>query len=218
MRNSLKHGFRIGREYLTHWIAAGVILAAPGAAPEHWLADAFHELHVSPELLHLWAAEIDLRVVLSGLGVALIAGDLIWRRVRAQDGVNALAALEEDPTVDMVVSDINMPRTDGLTLLGRPREREDNLATIIVSAYGDMANIRTAMNRAVRLHYQADRFRQSRNDHRQDTALSGDHARLSAAPAGGRASAGASGTVFFSQSGGTGGAEQRHKLATRDVD
>jgi adenylate cyclase len=65
----------------------------------------------------------------------------------AQDGVNALAALEEDPNIDMVVTDINMPRMDGLTLLGRIQEREDNLATVIVSAYGDMANIRTAMNR-----------------------------------------------------------------------
>ena len=37
MRNSLKYTFRIGREYLTHWIAAGLILAATGAAPEHWL-------------------------------------------------------------------------------------------------------------------------------------------------------------------------------------
>src|SRR5580704_8892340 len=64
----------------------------------------------------------------------------------AGDGVSALSALEKDPGIDMVVSDINMPRMDGLTLLGRLQEREDNLATIIVSAYGDMANIRTAMN------------------------------------------------------------------------
>jgi adenylate cyclase len=65
----------------------------------------------------------------------------------AQDGVNALAMLADDPGIDMVVTDINMPRMDGLTLLGRLLEREDHLATIIVSAYGDMANIRTAMNR-----------------------------------------------------------------------
>jgi adenylate cyclase len=65
----------------------------------------------------------------------------------AQDGVNALAVLADDPAIDMVVTDINMPRMDGLTLLSRLLEREDHLATIIVSAYGDMANIRTAMNR-----------------------------------------------------------------------
>jgi len=67
--------------------------------------------------------------------------------VFADDGVNALAMLERDSAIDMLLCDINMPRMDGLTLLGRLQEREDNLATVIVSAYGDMANIRTAMNR-----------------------------------------------------------------------
>ena len=47
----------------------------------------------------------------------------------------------------MVVTDINMPRMDGLTLLGRLQEEATSFSTIIVSAYGDMANIRTAMNR-----------------------------------------------------------------------
>jgi adenylate cyclase len=45
------------------------------------------------------------------------------------------------------VTDINMPRMDGLTLLQKLHEAEEHLSTIIVSAYGDMANIRTAMNR-----------------------------------------------------------------------
>lgn len=65
----------------------------------------------------------------------------------ATDGVNALAELDRDPSIDMVVSDINMPRMDGLTLLAKLRERDINLATIIVSAYGDISNVRTAMNR-----------------------------------------------------------------------
>jgi adenylate cyclase len=65
----------------------------------------------------------------------------------AQDGVSALETLASMPDIDMLLCDINMPRMDGLTLLGRLQEREDHLGTIIVSAYGDMANIRTAMNR-----------------------------------------------------------------------
>jgi adenylate cyclase len=65
----------------------------------------------------------------------------------ASDGVEALAVLKDNRDVDLVVVDINMPRMDGLTLLQRLQENEERLSTIIVSAYGDMANIRAAMNR-----------------------------------------------------------------------
>jgi signal transduction histidine kinase len=65
----------------------------------------------------------------------------------ARDGVEALTVLAANQDVDLVVTDINMPRMDGLTLLQKLQETEGNLSTIIVSAYGDMANIRTAMNR-----------------------------------------------------------------------
>src|SRR5437764_10233228 len=67
--------------------------------------------------------------------------------VFAHDGIEALQSIEDHPHVDMVVSDINMPRMDGLSLLARLQEAEDKKSTIIVSAYGDMSNIRTAMNR-----------------------------------------------------------------------
>jgi adenylate cyclase len=65
----------------------------------------------------------------------------------ARDGLEALALLDQNRDVDMVVTDINMPRMDGLSLLQKLQESEEQLSTIIVSAYGDMANIRTAMNR-----------------------------------------------------------------------
>ena len=65
----------------------------------------------------------------------------------ARDGVEALESLEQNPHVDMVVSDINMPRMDGLSLLAKLQEAEDKKSTIIVSAYGDMSNIRIGMNR-----------------------------------------------------------------------
>lgn len=67
--------------------------------------------------------------------------------VFAHDGLEALASIEQHPHVDMVVSDINMPRMDGLSLLAKLQEAEDKKSTVIVSAYGDMSNIRTAMNR-----------------------------------------------------------------------
>jgi len=65
----------------------------------------------------------------------------------AHDGVEALNVLKENADVEMVVSDINMPRMDGLTLLQKLDEEKVERFTVILSAYGDMANIRTAMNR-----------------------------------------------------------------------
>jgi sigma-B regulation protein RsbU (phosphoserine phosphatase) len=65
----------------------------------------------------------------------------------SHNGEEALQALDGQPTIDLVLSDINMPVMDGLTLLGKLRERQGVLKTVVVSAYGDMPNIRTAMNR-----------------------------------------------------------------------
>jgi adenylate cyclase len=65
----------------------------------------------------------------------------------AHDGVEALAALKANDGIDLVVTDINMPRMDGLSLLQKLQEGDERISTIIVSAYGDMTNIRTAMNR-----------------------------------------------------------------------
>jgi CheY-like chemotaxis protein len=67
--------------------------------------------------------------------------------VFARDGVEALAALKTNGGIDLVVTDIIMPRMDGLSLLQKLQDSEEKVSTIIVSAYGDMANIRTAMNR-----------------------------------------------------------------------
>ena len=62
-------------------------------------------------------------------------------------GLEALERLNADPTIDMVVTDINMPEMDGLTLLDQIPNVDPNIRSIIISAYGDMKNIRTAMNR-----------------------------------------------------------------------
>ncbi|MCF8369181.1 MAG: response regulator [Bacteroidales bacterium] len=67
--------------------------------------------------------------------------------VFALNGFDALNQLEQHEDVDLVLSDINMPEMDGLTLLSKLSEKHSILKSVIVSAYGDMENIRTAMNR-----------------------------------------------------------------------
>jgi class 3 adenylate cyclase/CheY-like chemotaxis protein len=65
----------------------------------------------------------------------------------AENGKVALQRIQDNPEVDIVLSDINMPEMDGLTLLSELHELSPLIKSVIVSAYGDMDNIRTAMNR-----------------------------------------------------------------------
>ena len=67
--------------------------------------------------------------------------------VFARNGVEAMELLNRDQSIDMVVSDINMPEMNGLTLLNEIAKLDSDIRAIIISAYGDMDNIRMAMNR-----------------------------------------------------------------------
>lgn len=71
----------------------------------------------------------------------------VYEFIFAANGVRALEALRDDPSIDILLSDINMPEMDGLTLLSKLNELKILTKAVIVSAYGDMENIRTAMNR-----------------------------------------------------------------------
>ncbi|HWZ04916.1 MAG TPA: adenylate/guanylate cyclase domain-containing protein [Mucilaginibacter sp.] len=71
----------------------------------------------------------------------------IYEFVFAQNGEDALVKVGENPDLDVVLSDINMPVMDGLTLLSRLPDANPIIRAVVVSAYGDMQNIRTAMNR-----------------------------------------------------------------------
>ncbi|MCY4495145.1 MAG: SpoIIE family protein phosphatase [Acidimicrobiaceae bacterium] len=70
-----------------------------------------------------------------------------YRFVFAQNGVEALERLRADDEIVIVLSDINMPKMDGLALLDQIPKVNPNIRSVIISAYGDMKNIRTAMNR-----------------------------------------------------------------------
>ena len=65
----------------------------------------------------------------------------------ASDGIEAIEVLNRVNDIDMIITDINMPRMDGLSLLQHIPAINPNTRSIVVSAYGDMNNIRTAMNR-----------------------------------------------------------------------
>ena len=65
----------------------------------------------------------------------------------AGNGVEALEKLNFKNDFDLVLTDINMPVMDGLTLLIRIKEQQKHSKAVVVSAYGDLENIRTAMNR-----------------------------------------------------------------------
>ncbi len=65
----------------------------------------------------------------------------------AGNGLEALKRLEDNGDLDIILTDINMPVMDGLTLLSRIKDKSKHFKAVVVSAYGDMENIRTAMNR-----------------------------------------------------------------------
>lgn len=73
--------------------------------------------------------------------------DRQYEFIFAINGNDALLKIQQNPDVEIVLSDINMPEMDGLTLLSRLNESSPLIKAVIVSAYGDMDNIRTAMNR-----------------------------------------------------------------------
>ncbi|MEG4582665.1 response regulator [Microcoleus sp. MON1_C5] len=64
----------------------------------------------------------------------------------AHNGVEALSTLREHPDIDIILTDINMPVMDGMALLAKLNELVTMVKTVVISAYGDLGNIRKAMN------------------------------------------------------------------------
>ena len=66
--------------------------------------------------------------------------------VFARDGLKGLHLVKTEPDIELALIDINMPEMDGLTLLQKIKEVNPAIRSVMLSAYGDMSNIRTAMN------------------------------------------------------------------------
>lgn len=69
-----------------------------------------------------------------------------WQMLFAQNGVEALDMCVAHPDIAVVVTDWNMPAMDGLTLLKHLAEQYPLIYALVLTAYGDMTNIRAAMN------------------------------------------------------------------------
>lgn len=70
----------------------------------------------------------------------------VYSFVYARNGLEALDKLKKNPDIRVMITDINMPQMDGLTLLAMLKQMNAKVSTIVISAYGDMENIRKAMN------------------------------------------------------------------------
>ncbi len=70
----------------------------------------------------------------------------LYEFVFVTDGKQALDYLEKNPDTGMLLTDINMPVMDGLTLLSKIKDLNRQIKTVVITAYGDFSNIRSAMN------------------------------------------------------------------------
>lgn len=69
-----------------------------------------------------------------------------YELIFASNGKEALEKLQAESEIDMMLTDINMPEMDGLTLLAKMNELNMNIKTVVLSAYGDVENMTTALN------------------------------------------------------------------------
>ncbi len=69
-----------------------------------------------------------------------------YELIFASNGKEAIARLQADSEIDMMLTDVNMPEMDGLTLLAKLNEKKMNIKTVVISAYGDVKNMTISQN------------------------------------------------------------------------
>ena len=71
----------------------------------------------------------------------------VYEFLFARSGRHALEVLDENPDVQLVITDLNMPEMNGWQLLDALGEQWPGLPSMVVSAYGDAENVRRAEER-----------------------------------------------------------------------
>ncbi len=69
-----------------------------------------------------------------------------------QDGEEALKAIEDEPDIDLIITDIRMPRLDGLSLISQIRKKNARVFIIILTGYADFNYAKRALELRV-YHY-----------------------------------------------------------------
>ncbi|OGS37504.1 MAG: hypothetical protein A2293_12640 [Elusimicrobia bacterium RIFOXYB2_FULL_49_7] len=64
-----------------------------------------------------------------------ILSELTYETLTAENGVEALAVLGKDPGVDMIISDINMPKMMGFELLAKVETLYPHIKRVLITAY-----------------------------------------------------------------------------------
>jgi TolB-like protein len=105
------------REHASNAVVGGAILVVTGFTPEHWVAEILHALHLS-DVRAQWPSFIDGRLLVLSAGVAIIVGDMLWRKHRAGTPVAALAPAAVAPPSTSIPAEIAAP--DALPLPTKP--------------------------------------------------------------------------------------------------
>ncbi len=80
--NPSKHIWTTAKEYLTHWVVAGLIVALTGFAPEHWIARLLELVEIPTGIRQSFLSAVDYRLLAVCIGVAIIAAEIIIRNRR----------------------------------------------------------------------------------------------------------------------------------------
>jgi len=106
---------------------------------------------MTKQTAHVLVAEDE---ALAALGMQLMLTRWGYRVTLAKDGLHAIECEEQDPSVDLLVTDLRMPRLDGRGLIRQLRIKYVDLPVVVTSGYvsPEIAyELETQINRRIRV-------------------------------------------------------------------